>query len=87
MRRAIMSVSVRRSGKENGSPSVKHAQRPAPIRIGRSAKILRHQPQLGIARRRVGQAVEQLGEGFHSASSSSQPTSASARPRLPIRPI
>jgi hypothetical protein len=48
-------------------------QRPAALRIGRRAKIVRHQTELGVARRLVGEAIEQLGEAVHSSSPSRSP--------------
>jgi hypothetical protein len=46
-------------------------ERPATVRIGRGAEVVLHQPQLGVTAGAVGEAVEQLGERFHSPSSSS----------------
>ena len=58
-------------GKRERQPIRQGRQRPAAVGIGRRAKVLLHQPQLGVAARRIGEPVEEIGEGFHSPSSSS----------------
>ena len=48
-------------------PAGQRRQRPAAIGIGRLAQIGLDQPQLGVARRLVGERIEQGGEGLHQA--------------------
>ena len=57
-------------------------QAPAALRVRLGAEIPAQQRELGQAPRREHQAFEQGGKGDHSASSSN-PTSRSARPRMP----
>ena len=58
-------------------------EREAAVGIGRLGKIIGHQAELVVARRRVSESIEQRGEGLH-WSSSSRPISASARPFRPV---
>src|SRR3546814_10243588 len=73
-------------------------QRVAAVGVRRRAEVVGEQGELGVARRRVGEAVEQLREALHasassaptpsgptsSCSSSPRPMSASARPLRPM---
>ena len=56
-------------GVRKGERAGQCRQRPAALGIGRRAKIIRHQTELGVARRLVGEAVEQFGEAVHSSAS------------------
>src|SRR5262249_8080950 len=59
-------------------------QRPAAIGIGRLVQIRLDQPELGVARRLVGEGIEQGGEGLHQVPSSSRPARWRASASIPI---
>ena len=53
-------------------------QRPAAIRVGHLAKIVRDQPQLVVAAGLVGQTIKQMREAIHDAASSAMDPSSSS---------
>ncbi len=59
-----------RLGMLEGERAGERRQREAALGVGRGPEIFGHQPQLVVAARLVGEAVEQLGEAVHGASPS-----------------
>ena len=64
-------------------PVSERCERPAAVRVWRRGKIIGEQAQFVVARRRIGEPVQEFRELLHD-SSSSRPISANA---LPVRPV